>query len=108
VNISLYETQFDPETGQRIPIPRHVIDEVTAALNRFKIVCADLGVPESNIHIVATEATRTALNSSEFLREINSATGLPVDMLRKEDEGRIGALGVASGFSDFHGLMMDL
>lgn len=29
-------------------------------------------------------------------------------MLPKEDEGRIGALGVASGFSDIRGLMMDL
>jgi exopolyphosphatase/pppGpp-phosphohydrolase len=29
-------------------------------------------------------------------------------MLAKEDEGRIGALGIASGFSDMRGLVMDL
>ncbi|KAH6871415.1 Ppx/GppA phosphatase family-domain-containing protein [Thelonectria olida] len=108
VDISLYDAQFDPETGHKIPIPREIIDEIVAALNRFKIVCADLGVLRNNIHIVATEATRAALNSAEFIKEINSATGLSVDMLRKEDEGRIGALGVASGFSDIRGLMMDL
>jgi retrograde regulation protein 2 len=108
VAISLYDAQFDPETGEKIPIPRIIIGEVIAALNRFQIVCADLNVPQANIHVVATEATRAALNSAEFIKEINSATGLTVDMLRKEEEGRIGALGVASGFSDIRGLMMDL
>ncbi|KAM5343902.1 hypothetical protein ACJ41O_012439 [Fusarium nematophilum] len=108
VDISLYDAQFDPETGHKIPIPQHIIDEIIAALNRFKIVCADLHVPQANIHIVATEATRAALNSAEFIKQINHSTGLIVDMLPKEDEGRIGALGVASGFSDIRGLMMDL
>ncbi|KAH7137379.1 Ppx/GppA phosphatase family-domain-containing protein [Dactylonectria estremocensis] len=108
VDISLYDVQFDSETGEKIPIPQETIDEVIAALNRFKLVCGDFGVPTTSIHIVATEATRAALNSAEFLRKINSATGIPVDMLHKEDEGRIGALGVASGFSDISGLMMDL
>lgn len=108
VDISLYDAQFDPETGRKRPIPRDVIEDVIAALNRFRIVCSDLGVPETSIHIVATEATRAALNSAEFIKAIKTATGLSVDMLHKEDEGRIGALGVASGFSDIKGLMMDL
>ncbi|KAK5658989.1 hypothetical protein OQA88_1075 [Cercophora sp. LCS_1] len=108
VDISLYDEQFDAKTGEQIPIPAHVIEEVVAALNRFKIVCADLGVPTTNIHVLATEATRTALNASDFIRAISSDVGLRVDTLRKEEEGRIGALGVASGFSDIQGLMMDL
>jgi retrograde regulation protein 2 len=108
VDISLYDAQFDPETGHQVPIPSDTIDEVIAALNRFKIVCADLAVPESNIHVVATEATRTALNSTEFVKKVKAATGLTIDMLPKEEEGRIGSLGVASGFSDIRGLMMDL
>ncbi|KAH6957604.1 Ppx/GppA phosphatase family-domain-containing protein [Ilyonectria sp. MPI-CAGE-AT-0026] len=108
VDISLYDAQFDPETGDKIPIPQDTIDDVIAALNRFRIVCRDLGVPETRIHIVATEATRAALNSAEFLKQVKSSTGLSADMLHKEDEGRIGALGVASGFSDIRGLMMDL
>lgn len=108
VDISLYDAQFDPATGKKIPLPQTVIEDVIAALNRFKMVCVDLGVDHSHIHIIATEATRTALNSAEFIKEIHSCTGLQVVMLRKEDEGRIGALGVASGFSDIGGLMMDL
>jgi retrograde regulation protein 2 len=108
LDISLYDVQFDPESGHRIPIPRHVIDDVVAALNRFKIVCTDLGVPETNIHVIATEATRTAINSVAFLADVKKSTGLSIELLPKEDEGRIGALGVASGFSNFRGLMMDL
>lgn len=108
VDISLYDAQFDPETGHQVPIPPHIIGEVVAALNRFKIVCADLDVPENQIHVVATEATRTALNSTEFINKIHAATGLAVNLLPKEEEGRIGSLGVASGFSDIRGLMMDL
>ncbi|KAB5542752.1 Ppx/GppA phosphatase family-domain-containing protein [Coniochaeta sp. 2T2.1] len=108
VDISLYDAQFDPETGEQIPIPAQIIEAVVAALNRFKMVCTDLRVPESSIHVLATEATRSALNSAEFIDAINCGTGLPVDMLRKEDEGRIGALGIASGFSNIKGLMMDL
>lgn len=49
-----------------------------------------------------------ALNSDEYRREIRRATGWEVEMLRKEDEGRVGAMGVASSFSMVNGLMMDL
>ncbi|CAG9936399.1 unnamed protein product [Clonostachys rosea f. rosea IK726] len=108
VDISLYDSQYDEETGEQIPIPQNVIGDIIAALVRFKIVCNDLGVLESNIHIVATEATRKAINSAEFIKAIQSSTGLTVDMLPKETEGRVGALGVASGFSNISGLMMDL
>ncbi|KAL2807977.1 Ppx/GppA phosphatase family-domain-containing protein [Aspergillus granulosus] len=108
LGVSLYDCQFDPETGAQVPIPDHIIDNVVAALIRFKIVCADLGVQERNIQVVATEATREAINSAEFIQAILSTTSLNVQLLKKEDEGRIGALGVASGFSEIEGLMMDL
>ncbi|KAL3477389.1 Ppx/GppA phosphatase family-domain-containing protein [Aspergillus californicus] len=108
LGVSLYDCQFDPQTGAQVPIPKHVIDSVVAALVRFKLVCADFGVPEHHIHVVATEATREAINSAKFIQAIKSATGLNIQLLRKEDEGRIGALGVASGFSEIEGLMMDL
>ena len=107
-DISLYDAQFDPATGVKRPIPEEVIADVVAALVRFKIICKDFGVPERNIHVLATEATRGAMNSAEFLQAIHLATGLAVDMLKKEDEGRIGSLGVASGFSEIEGIMMDL
>jgi len=108
VDISLYDAQFDPDTGDRIPIPSDVIDAVVAALLRFQIICKDLGVPEGRIRIIATEATRTAINADQFLKTIRESTGLHVELLPKQDEGKIGALGIASGFSDIQGLTMDL
>jgi retrograde regulation protein 2 len=81
---------------------------VIAALLRFQVVCADLGVPGNRIRIIATEATRTAINSAEYCKAIKDATGMTVEMLPKEQEGRVGALGIASSFSDVNGLVMDL
>lgn len=63
---------------------------------------------DKHVRIIATEATRTAVNSEEFRGNILKATGLRVEMLGKEEEGYVGALGVASGFSDVSGLVLDL
>lgn len=108
VNISLYEAQTDPDTGTRIPIPQHVIERVVSAIVRFQIICGEYKVPSSNIRLIATEATRTAINSSAFTDAIRDATGISVELLRKEEEGIIGAWGIASSFSDVEGLALDL
>ncbi|KAF7713384.1 Uncharacterized protein PECH_001323 [Penicillium ucsense] len=108
VNISLYEAQVDPNTGERVPISQRVIDRVVSAIVRFQIICVELGVPASNIRIIATEATRTAINSEAFTNAILSKTGITVELLRKEEEGIIGAWGIASSFSDVEGLALDL
>lgn len=65
-------------------------------------------MPPENIYVLATEATRTAPNSVEFRGRIKESTGWDVSLLSKEDEGRIGALGVASSFASVEGLVMDL
>jgi retrograde regulation protein 2 len=104
--ISLYDAQY--QSGDKGPIPQDVINQILAALARFKITCTDFGVANDKIRILATEATRTAVNSSKFRQQIKDATDWDVDMLPKEIEGRIGALGVASSFSDVEGLVMDL
>lgn len=106
-SISLYDAQYD-RSGKRIPIPDRVISAVCSALGRFKVVCDDFGVTAESIHVVATEATRTALNSEDFLKAIKTKTGLSVQLLPKEEEGQIGALGIASGFQKMEGLVMDL
>lgn len=108
VDISLYEAQIDPDTGCRVPIPQHVIDRVVSAIVRFQIICGEYSVPPSNIRLIATEATRTAINSSAFTDAIRKTTGLSVEMLRKEEEGIVGAWGIASSFSDVEGLALDL
>ncbi|CAG8979259.1 hypothetical protein HYALB_00012900 [Hymenoscyphus albidus] len=108
LDVSLYSAQYDDETGERIPIPQDVIDTIIGGLLRFRVICNDLNVPKKQIRIIATEATRTAVNSEEYRKAIKNATGLTVEMLGKEEEGYVGALGVASGFSNVSGIVMDL
>ena len=78
------------------------------ALLRFKSTCRDFKVPEDQIRIVATEATRKAINSQAFQEEIERKTGWKVQLLEKAVEGRVGAHGVASSYGNVRGLMMDL
>lgn len=104
--ISLYDAQY--ENGQVVPIPDATIKQVVKSLLRFKATCEDFGVPEKQIRIVATEATRKASNSEDFQNTIKDATGWTVQLLSKEMEGRVGAFGVASSYHRPTGLMMDL
>lgn len=104
--ISLYDAQYS--TGVKGPIPQDTIDDVVTSLLKFKVACTDFGVPATNIRVLATEATRTAENSEDYRRQIKEATGWDVDLLPKEIEGRVGALGVASSFASVDGLVMDL
>jgi retrograde regulation protein 2 len=104
--ISLYDAQY--ENGKVVPIPETTIRQVIKSLLRFKATCEDFGVPEQQVRIVATEASRKAANSKEFRAAIKQATGWEVELLSKEMEGRIGAFGVASSYENVTGLMMDL
>lgn len=106
LGVSLYDAQFS--TGKKGPIPQKDIDDVLTGLKRFKSVCADFEVPENQIKVLATEATRNAENSEDYRKQIKDATGWEVTLLKKEDEGRVGALGIASSFEKVEGLVMDL
>ncbi|MCJ1281869.1 hypothetical protein MMC26_001192 [Xylographa opegraphella] len=106
LGISLYDVQYND--GEKVPIPQEIVSQVCAALLRFKNICEDFGVPHKNIRIIATEATRTAINSVEYRSTLESSTKLEVEMLPKEKEGEIGAMGVASSFSNLKGVVMDL
>ncbi|KAL8645173.1 MAG: hypothetical protein Q9226_007420 [Calogaya cf. arnoldii] len=106
LGLSLYDAQY--ESGKKVPIAQPVIDQVLTALVRFKRICEDYDVSQDNVRIVATEATRNAINSLAFRQQIEKATTWKVEMLSKEDEGRIGAMGVASSFGRIKGLVMDL
>ena len=106
--ISLYDAQYTSTSYEPVPIPQETIKSVVKALLRFKSTCRDFSVPEHQIRIVATEATRKAINSQEFRREIEEKTGWRVELLAKEVEGRVGAHGVASSYASVRGLVMDL
>jgi len=107
--VSLYDAQWS--TGVKTPIPAPVIARVVAALARFKRTCDDFGVPprEGGVRVIATEATREAINSAELRGEIQRATGWEVEMLDKREEGRVGALGVVSSLPRLEeGLVVDM
>lgn len=104
--ISLYDAQY--QSGKKIAIPQTVINDLLAALLQFKRTCEDFQVPDDRVRIVATEATRNAVNSEDLRQQIERATSWRVEMLAKEDEGRIGAMGVASSFGSIRGLVLDL
>lgn len=106
--ISLYDAQFSGGSGTRLPIPAEIVEEVVERLIRFQGVCEDFQVPRGNVYVLATEATRTAPNSETFRARIKEQTGWEVRLLSKEDEGRIGALGIASSSRAVAGLAMDL
>ncbi|PLB55394.1 retrograde regulation protein 2 [Aspergillus steynii IBT 23096] len=105
--ISLYDAQFSG-SDERGPIPQDTMNQVADRLVQFQTTCEDFGVPTENIHVLATEATRTAPNSKEFIALIKKRTGWEVRLLLKEDEGRIGAMGIASSLNSVAGLAMDL
>lgn len=105
--ISLYDAQYSA-TGERIPIDDNTISAVVSSFKKFRSTCQDFGVLGENITVLATEATRTAVNSEVFRSTIKKEVGWDVTMLPKEDEGRVGAMGVASSLPEISGLVMDL
>lgn len=116
--ISLYDAQHPKESKDKVPIPEETIVDVLQCMIRFKNVCNEYGVPEENIEVVATEATRyspdvislirTAINSDDFLGRIKAATGFKVRLLTQQEEATIGSEGIAASFIAVKGLVLDL
>lgn len=105
-SISLYDAQN--ATGTKVPISSIVIEEVLAVLLQFKRTCQDFEVQNDNIRLVATEATRNAINREALLGQIEERTGWKVELLTKEEEGRLGAMGIASSIGHIEGICMDM
>ncbi|KAL0085827.1 Ppx/GppA phosphatase family-domain-containing protein, partial [Phycomyces blakesleeanus] len=101
--ISLFESQGD----ERV-IPSETIDQVITSFLRFKQLCQQAKVKPENINVLATEATRVATNSKEFLQKIFKETGWVVSLLSKEQEALISAAGIVGSFYSVNGLTMDL
>lgn len=107
--ISLYDAQYPASAkGIRQPIDQDTITDVVTAFRGFKRACRDFRVPEGNVTVLATEATRTAINGEDFMGKIREAVGWEVQLLAKGEEGRVGAMGVASSLPEVRGLVMDL
>ncbi|CAG8725209.1 9806_t:CDS:2, partial [Cetraspora pellucida] len=102
--ISLFEAQHSGT--ERIPIPEHVIVDVINSLKRFKLLSQYYKV--NNVQVLATEATRTAPNSDDFRSRIYDATGWEIDLLSKDDEAKISAMGIIATYYGVEGLVMDM
>lgn len=63
---------------------------------------------DRNINVVATEATRNAINKDDLLGQIKESTDWDVQLLAKEEEGRLGAMGIASSVNHLDGICMDM
>ena len=60
----------------------------------------------NNVRLVATEAVRNAINREDLLGQIETRTGWRVDLLTKEEEGRLGAMGIASSIGHTDGIQI--
>ncbi|KAI8990338.1 Ppx/GppA phosphatase family-domain-containing protein [Pilobolus umbonatus] len=94
--------------GDDLCIPEDTIDQIITTFLRFKTICRNEGVEPTNVKVIATEATRIASNSKEFLRRIYEATGWTVIKLSKEEEAIISSMGIVGSFYNVNGLTMDL
>ncbi|OBZ90379.1 Retrograde regulation protein 2 [Choanephora cucurbitarum] len=101
--ISLLEAQ-----GNQHFIPDETIEQVIMSFLRFKTICQHEDVDPDNVKVIATEATRIAINSKEFLDKIKQATGWTVAILSKEQEALISSMGIVGTFYRVNGLTMDL
>ncbi|KAI9269333.1 Ppx/GppA phosphatase family-domain-containing protein [Phascolomyces articulosus] len=98
---------FDAQGVERI-IPQETIAQVVTTFQRFQGLCEQAGVHPSNVKVIATEATRLAVNSQEFIDKIFDATGWTVSLLSKEEEALISASGIVGSFYKVDGVTMDL
>lgn len=61
-----------------------------------------------HLDVVATSAVRDAANGAGFVAELERRLGHPVDVISGDEEARLSALGVLSGFPEADGVVGDL
>ncbi len=82
------------------------IDRAVHAVRRFNAIAKAMRVEQ--VHVIATEATRRALNGGDLVDAIRASTGLQTRVLTGEEEATYAAYGVISGFYKPKGLSGDL
>ncbi len=82
---------FSKETG----ISKEAATRTVAAMKEFAVTLAEFEV--TDLKAVATSAVRDAVNKDEFCREVRDASGITLDVISGETEGRMTLLGVISG-----------
>ena len=75
-------------------------DRMEAALEvlrDYAVKVRELGVPADEVRVVATSASRRALNAATFYANVQKVTGLRVQVISGEEEARLTWLGGISG-----------
>lgn len=75
-------------------------------LQRYAEIASAMRV--GHMDVLATSAVRDASNGQEFVSEIERRTGYTVRIIGGDEEARLSALGVVSGFPDADGVVGDL
>lgn len=83
-----------------------VMSEAVRTIGRFASIAKTMDV--RRVDVLATEATRRAINGADLLERIRETTGLTTRMLSGDEEARLAALGVVSGCFEPKGLVGDL
>ncbi len=91
------------ETGKLNPEGRI---RAMATLKRFALLAR--GMTLSNLTMVATAAMREAEDGPEFRAEIEGATGLRMRVIDGDEEARLSAQGVLTGWPEAEGLVCDI
>ncbi|MFT3973732.1 MAG: Ppx/GppA family phosphatase [Amaricoccus sp.] len=82
------------------------MDRALRAVRRFNAIARAMGV--ERVDVLATEATRKALNGSDLVAAIEAETGLRPRVLSGDEEATYAATGVISGFFQPKGLAGDM
>ena len=82
------------------------IDKALRALGNFRALCGNMKI--TDVHVIATAATRDAKNGSAFLEAAKDAIGTDVVLIGGRREAELAALGVSSSFYRPDGIVGDL
>lgn len=75
------------------------MEEALVVLVEYAQRAAALGVPADQVRVVATSASRRALNASTFFERVKASAGLNVRVIDGEEEARLTWLGARKGLS---------
>lgn len=82
------------------------VERALSALRAYRVMCRNLGV--TDVHVIATAATRDARNGAAFLHAAAGAIGTRIELVGGTREAELAALGVASGFHLADGIVGDM
>ncbi len=88
-------TRINSALGKKGEVLPAKVDEVSELVATQVRLARELGA--ERIRAVATAAIRDARNGDEVARAIEGASGIPVDILSEEEEGRLAFIGATKG-----------